>query len=320
MSFALSAAGTSPSKVRNPLPLGRGGCQRTIVGEGKGLQGSLQLLSVEAELLKGDFLTIVDVDAFREDGDAHSIHTRTQHCIGNDVDCYLGKKLVKGFFVKPAINALVGEEIDTGKIGPHTIGRIVEHKEQFLCLVGNIFQSVQASPELCQLLKFCEELLITQHGIVIPALEEIAQGGERGIPYSSFGSDVIHVTREELYHGRCAGISKDLFRQSLKLLPANDELILATEFGKVIIELGFEDVGIRERQTTVIERGEDAQRCVLGLSLNGQQNDFPQDTGGKIADADWAGFGKLINVLPTSMFFPHWAVRFRQFYAAGMSA
>lgn len=68
----------------------------------------------------------------------------------------------------------------------------------------------------------------------------------------------------------------------LEHLPAADELVLAALVGVVLVELALEDVGVRERESTVVQGGEDAQRSVLRLCLNGQQDHVVDDARGHV--------------------------------------
>ena len=75
---------------------------------------------------------------------------------------------------------------------------------------------------------------------------------------------------------------KILSRALFDALPADDELILAPKVRKVLVELALEDVGIRERQATIIEGRENPKRRVLALRLDGEQNHIVENAGGKV--------------------------------------
>ena len=65
---------------------------------------------------------------------------------------------------------------------------------------------------------------------------------------------------------------ENLITEFLQLLPPLNERILLTECGEELIELSFENVRVRQRLTSVIQRGEDPKGCILGFCLDRQKN------------------------------------------------
>jgi hypothetical protein len=75
---------------------------------------------------------------------------------------------------------------------------------------------------------------------------------------------------------------ENLVTEFLQLLPTLNECIFLTKCGEKLIELRFENIGIRQRLASIVQRGENPKGSILGLGFDGQEDTVVHYTGRQV--------------------------------------
>ena len=143
-------------------PCQHGLCDRAVVAEGIVAKSVLQFLRIKQIVRKPNRLPGYNVDHFCKNGSAQCIYARICNGICPDECGDFIEEGVEMIIVQQTVRIPVGHIIDRNKIGPHTVGRIVQNKEPAKNTVRETVDILilHIVPEICQLDQVFKRLVV----------------------------------------------------------------------------------------------------------------------------------------------------------------
>ena len=143
-------------------PCQHGLCDRAVVAEGIVVKSVLQFLRIKQIVRKPNRLPGYNVDHFCKNGSAQCIYARICNGICPDECGDFVKKAIETIVVQYTIRIPIGHVIDRNKIGPHTVGSVVQNKEPAKNSVREALNILilHIIPEICKIDQIFKSLVI----------------------------------------------------------------------------------------------------------------------------------------------------------------